>query len=90
MDPLEYGHMCSYYDHFLADHRDVSPNRLCQWAAIMVGTFNLMRFDEVRKLKYVGESVRWTVGARRAEQHWVPIAGSNIMSTWRMLCCVTA
>lgn len=89
MDPLEYGHMCSYYDHFLADHRDVSPNRLCQWAAIMVGTFNLMRFDEVCKLKYVGKSVRWTVGARRAEQHWVPIAGSNTMSTWRMLCCVT-
>ena len=30
MDPLEYGHLCAYYDHFLAYQDDVSPTRLCQ------------------------------------------------------------
>ena len=57
MDPLEYGHLCAYYDHFLAYQDDVSLTRLCQRAAVMVGTFNLMRFDEVCKLRYAW--VRW-------------------------------
>jgi len=57
-NPLEYGHMCSYYDHLSADKQDLAPIRLCLWTAIMVGTFNLMRSDENCKLKYVGESVR--------------------------------
>jgi len=39
MDPLEYGHLCANYDHLLAYQDDVSPTRLCQWAAVMVGTF---------------------------------------------------
>ena len=54
IDALEYGHTCAYYDHYIKDQDDVEPARLCQFAAMMVATFNLMRFDEVTKIQYVG------------------------------------
>jgi len=59
MDPLEYGHICAYYDHFISDQDSISPERLAQFAAMMTATFLMMRFDEVTKLKYVhaGSSV---------------------------------
>ena len=53
IDALEYGHMCAYYDYFIKDQDDVSPGRLCQFAAMMVATFNMLRFDEVTKILYV-------------------------------------
>jgi len=58
MDPLEYGHICAYYDHFIVDQDHVSPRILSQFAAMMTATFLLMRFDEVTKIKYVDESSR--------------------------------
>ena len=54
IDALEYGHMCAYYDHYIKDQDNVDPARLCQFAAMIVATFNLMRFDEVTKIQYVG------------------------------------
>jgi len=51
---LEYGHMCAYDDGNIKDQDDVDPDKLCQFAAMMVATFNLMRFDEVKKIQYVG------------------------------------
>jgi len=45
--------MCAYYDHYIKDQDDVDPARLCPFAAMMVATFNLMRFDEVFEIQYV-------------------------------------
>jgi len=45
--------MCAYYDHFIKDQDDVSPGRLCQYAAMIVAMFNMLRFDEVTKVLYV-------------------------------------
>jgi len=53
IDALEYGHMCAYYDYFIKDRDEVPPGRLCQFAAMMVATYNLLRFDEVTKILYV-------------------------------------
>jgi len=53
IDALEYGHMCAYYDYFIKDQDEVPPGRLCQFAAMMVATYNLLRFDEVTKILYV-------------------------------------
>jgi len=58
MDPLEYEHICAYYDHFIFDQDNVSPRILSQFAAMMTATFLLMHFDEVTKIKYVDESSR--------------------------------
>ena len=52
VDPLEYGRMVEYYDHFFLDQEDVHPFRLCQHAAMLTSTFLLMRFDEASKIKY--------------------------------------
>lgn len=66
VDPLEYGHMCAYYDHFLCDKDIVEPARLCQHAAMMVATFLLLRFDEVSKIRYVyGSGLSWVLTAVR-------------------------
>jgi len=58
MDPLEYGHICAYYDHFIVDQDHVSPRILSQFSAMMTATSLLMRFEEVNKIKYVDERSR--------------------------------
>jgi len=50
MDPLEYGHICAYYEHFIFEQDHVSPRIFSQFAAMMTATFLLMRFDEVTKI----------------------------------------
>jgi len=53
IDALQYGHMCAYYEYFIKDQDEVPPGRLCQFAAMMVATYNLLRFDKVTKIFYV-------------------------------------
>jgi len=50
VDALEYGHMCAYYSYFIKDQDEVPPGSLCQFAAMLVATYNLLRFDEVTKI----------------------------------------
>jgi len=49
MDPLEYGHICSHCDLSSSNHVNISPARLAQFAAMMMATFLMTRFDEVIK-----------------------------------------
>lgn len=51
VDPVEYGHLCAFYDHHLCGHVDVSPPVLAQHAAMMTAIFCLMRFDEVSNIR---------------------------------------
>jgi len=69
MYPLEYGHICAYYDHFIVDQDHVSPRIVSQFAAMMTAIFFLMRFEEVTKIKYVDESSRRV----RAQSIFAPV-----------------
>jgi len=53
IDALEYGHMCAYYDYFIKDQDEVPPRHRCEFAAMMVATYNLLRFDEATEILYV-------------------------------------
>jgi len=57
-NPLEYGHICAYYDLFIVDQDHVSPRILSLFTAMMTATFLLVRFDGVTKIKFVDESSR--------------------------------
>lgn len=51
VDPVEYGHLCAFYDYHLRGQEDVSPAVLAQHAAMITAMFCLMRFDEVSNIR---------------------------------------